>query len=268
MATGLFSKLAGSWGRGSSQVLSGWAKRTAQAQVGTPHGFPWPPSPLWAARPPSPWAGAWPSVSLGVGTVLGQGNLRGHQEEDVGLKVYHGLLLGHLGRVLGPGRSVDVKGGVGTSEPLGDGESFDQLEEVLPAGTELSLDPPPSARGGAPRPIEGHRRPSPPSGDRPGPAPPLLRDSLLVLVDGRHIDGGKDVAVHVVGASDVVDVGRVGEQVDRVVGDEVSIDDRDEAQVVQHGVCVGEQQVLAPSSATCLSPKPRGTALTAFDRDY
>lgn len=98
--------------------------------------------------------------------MLGQGNLRGDEEEDVGLEVYHGLLLGHLGRVLGPGRSVDGKGGIGTSEPLGDGESFDQLEEVLPTGTEPSLDPPPSAsgRGPAPHPTEGRRRPSPPSG--------------------------------------------------------------------------------------------------------
>lgn len=226
-----------------------------------------------------------PRCSLGVGSVLGQGDLRGHQEEDVSLEVDHGFLLGLLGCVFSPGRSVDVKGGVGTSGPLGDGESADQLEEVLTAGIEPALDPLPNAIGreSAPQPPErcGRAphgadvptllcRPQPPHsfGNRVGPAPYVLRDSLLVLVDGWHVNAGENVAIHVVGASDVVDVGGVSKQVDGVIGDEVSINDRDVAQIVQHGIYVEEPGVLAPSVPTCVPPPPpRWKAPTSFHRD-
>lgn len=212
-----------------------------------------------------------PRSSLGIGSVLGHGNLGGHQEEDVSLQVHHGLLLGLLGCVEGPGLSVDVKGGVGTPKPLGDGEPTDQLVEVLSAGTMPALAPLPSANGrvSAPPPSIGPQAAPPNPGltsvSHPWALPPrprthcLLRDLLAVLVDGGHVDAGKDVAVHVVGARYVVNVGRVGVQVDGVIGDEVSVDDREEAQIVQHGIWVGERRALTrpvprldPGPTSCL----------------
>ena len=63
--------------------------------------------PRWASP------GILPRSSLGIGSVLGQSSLGRHQEEDVGLKVHHSLLLGLLCCVAGPGLGVDVKSGVG-----------------------------------------------------------------------------------------------------------------------------------------------------------
>lgn len=238
-----------------------------QAQEGTELGLPWLPS-TWElpSREAQDPGGPPPPSSLGVGPVLGHGRLRGHQEEDVGFQVHHGLLLGLLGRVLGPGRGVHVKGDVGTSGPLDDGESADQLVEVLPVGTKPTLDSAPSARKWASAPLCSRKPwttpPHHPCGAvflilllEPPPAalghhpcaPCLLRDGLFVLVDGWQVDGGKQVTVHVVGARQVVDVGGVGVQVDRVIGDKVPIDNRDEAQIVHHGDWGAEQQVLAPS---------------------
>lgn len=118
------------------------------------------------------------------------------------------------------------------------------------------MDPPPSAGGrGRPPPRGADPLPELPSAPALGPALSLLRDGLLVLLDGRHVDAGKEVAVHVIGASDVVDVGRVGVQVDGVIGDEVSIDDRHEAQILQYGVYRAERQVLTPSCACPLVPE-------------
>ena len=200
--------------------------------------------------------------------MLGQGDLCGHQEEDISLKGYYCLLLGLLGHVLGPGLSVEVKGGAGTLLPLADGEPADQLEEVLTAGREPALGPPPRASG------RGIRSPPPgatvalcphmptawlsvclpllPSGTALGPTPYSLPEGLLVLVDGWHVNGGKDVAVHVVGTSDVVNVGHVGEQVCGVIREEVSIDDGEEAQVVHRGVCVESGRYSHPPEP-CLS---------------
>ena len=85
-----------------------------QAQAGTEHAFPRPLGHLGAAHLPGlagkvgdpRWASPARPSSLGLGLVLGHGDLRGHQEEDVGLKVHHGLLLGLLGRVLGDRKST------------------------------------------------------------------------------------------------------------------------------------------------------------------
>ena len=66
--------------------------------------------------------------------------------------------------------------------------------------------------------------------------PGLLCDVPFVAVDGWHVHPDEEVAVHVVGARYVVDVCGVGVQVDRVIRDEVSIDDGDEGQIVQLGV--------------------------------
>lgn len=60
-----------------------------------------------------------------MGSVLGQSHLCGDQEEGVSLKGHHCLLLILLGWVLGPGLSVDAKGGLGTLKPLSDGASTD-----------------------------------------------------------------------------------------------------------------------------------------------
>lgn len=60
-----------------------------------------------------------------MGFVLGQRYLRGDQEEYISLKGHHCLLHVLLGRVLGPGLSVDVKGGLGPLQPLGDSVSTD-----------------------------------------------------------------------------------------------------------------------------------------------
>lgn len=60
-----------------------------------------------------------------MGSVLGQSHLCGDQEEYVSLKGHHCLLHVLLGRVLGPGLSVDVKGGLRAFKPLGDSVSTD-----------------------------------------------------------------------------------------------------------------------------------------------
>lgn len=137
---------------GPLQPCEAW--QMLQAQEGTELGLPWLPS-TWElpSREAQDPGGPPPPSSLGVGPVLGHGRLRGHQEKDVGFQVHHGLLLGLLGRVLGPGRGVHVKGDVGTSGPLDDGESADQLVEVLPVGTKPTLDSAPSARKWASAPL-------------------------------------------------------------------------------------------------------------------
>lgn len=68
-----------------------------------------------------------------MGSVLGQSHLCGYQEEDVGLKGHHCLLLVLLGRVLGPGLSVEVISGLGTLKALVESVSTDEPIEVLPA---------------------------------------------------------------------------------------------------------------------------------------
>lgn len=66
--------------------------------------------------------------------------------------------------------------------------------------------------------------------------PCSLCDILFGLIDGWHVNSGKEVAVHVVSASQVVNVSSIGIQIDGVIRDEVSIDNRGEAQVIPNGV--------------------------------
>lgn len=104
-----------------------------------------------------------------------------------------------------------------------------------------------------------------PRGTVPVPPPPLLCDGPFVLVDVRHLHAGEDVGVHVVGACYVVNVRSVGVQVDGVTGEEVSVDDREEAQVVYQGVWGGAGESSRFSHLpvpTCPAPQPPGQELT------
>lgn len=54
-------------------------------------------------------------------------------------------------------------------------------------------------------------------------------------VDGWHIQTGEDVAVHVVGTNNVVNLGSIDKQVARLIRQEVSINDRCKYKVFDHG---------------------------------
>lgn len=64
----------------------------------------------------------------------------------------------------------------------------------------------------------------------------LHRGGHQCVVDRGDVKGGKDVAIHVVDSSDVVNVSSIPEKGFRLIGEEVTIDDRGESQIVYNGI--------------------------------
>lgn len=75
--------------------------------------------------------------------------------------------------------------------------------------------------------------------------PHLRSDSHKWAVDSRHINASKEVSIHVVDPSKVVDISSVGKEVLWHVWEEVSINNRSEGECVNHGNCSKRQNLSA-----------------------
>lgn len=60
------------------------------------------------------------------------------------------------------------------------------------------------------------------------------RCALNRLIDGWHIQAGEDMAVHIIGSGDVVNLGGIVEQIGRLVRQEITVNDRRKDQILDN----------------------------------
>lgn len=83
----------------------------------------------------------------------------------------------------------------------------------------------------------------------------LRSDFHQWAVDSRHIDASKEVSIHVVDPSDVVNVSSVGKEFLWYVWEEVSINDRRDGKCMNQGTCSRRQNqnVLGAQQGRCVA---------------